>query len=647
MSDAQSPGSALGPAQGPASAPAPAPPRRRSAGLEAWLHRARLATGLVLLAYLVTHLANHALGLISLGAMEAGRLWFTALWAGPPGLVLLLGSLSVHLGLALWALYRRRSLLRMRRWEAAQLLLGLAVPPLLAIHVLGTVVSALAFGTHTLYAYLLLVLWVFSPDVGLQQAIVVLVAWTHGCIGLHFWLRLKPWYAAWRPYLFAAALLLPVLSLLGFVEGGRAVARLYDDPAWMAALQARVDFPSQAQVDALYRWEHQFFLVYAGLLAAILLARLGRDLLHRRFAVVIGYGGGRRVEVARGTTILEASRIGGIPHAAVCGGRGRCSTCRVRVTEGLVHLPAASAEERRVLDRVGAAPNVRLACQTRPTHNCAVVPLLPPAASPADAGARPGYLQGREEEIAVLFADLRSFTQFAEHRLPYDVVFLLNRYFRAMGTAVEEAGGQVDKFIGDGVMALFGVGGKGAEGCRAALAAARRMAENLEEMNRALAHDLPTPLRIGIGINVGPVIVGEMGYARATSVTAIGDTVNTASRLETLTKDYRCQLIVAEQVAERAGVDLGAFPQHEIEVRGRVGTLAVRAVADARQLPEPAAPAVAPRPVRHRGRCGRRPASALCTPGLTRPLSDGGLIAGSSPARGRLPTLFTSCHARA
>jgi adenylate cyclase len=238
-----------------------------------------------------------------------------------------------------------------------------------------------------------------------------------------------------------------------------------------------------------------------------------------------------------------------------------------------------------VLDRVGAAPNVRLACQTRPTHGCTVATLLPAAATPTEARGRPGYVQGREEEIAILFADLRSFTEFAEHRLPYDVVFLLNRYFRAMGTAVEAAGGQVDKFIGDGVMALFGVGGNAAEGCRQAIAAARLMSENLDEMNRTLAHDLPTPLRIGVGINVGAVIVGEMGFARATSVTAIGDSVNTASRLETLTKEFRCQLIVAQAVADKAGIDLAVFPRHEIEVRGRVGMMAIRVVEDARTLP--------------------------------------------------------------
>jgi adenylate cyclase len=257
----------------------------------------------------------------------------------------------------------------------------------------------------------------------------------------------------------------------------------------------------------------------------------------------------------------------------------------VRISDGLDRLLPAGEQELKVLNRVGAAPNVRLACQTRPVADVTVVPLLAPTASPRDARPRPGYLQGHEEEIAILFADLRAFTQLAEHKLPYDVVFLLNRYFRAMGTAVEGAAGQLDKFIGDGVMALFGVGGRSGEGCRQALLAARAMAVNLEELNRTLTHDLAEPLRIGIGIHVGPAIVGEMGHGRATSVTAVGDSVNTASRLETLTKDYHCQLVISEDVALRAGVDVARFPQHEITIRGRGELLAVRVIADARDLP--------------------------------------------------------------
>src|SRR5262249_37335130 len=157
------------------------------------------------------------------------------------------------------------------------------------------------------------------------------------------------------------------------------------------------------------------------------------------------------------------------------------------------------------------------------------------------------------------------FTALAEGRLPYDVVFVLNRYFSAMGRAIESAGGRVDKFIGDGVMALFGIESGTRPGCREALAAARLMSERLNELNLSLEAELDGPLRIGIGIHCGPVIAGEMGYGNAAAITAIGDAVNTASRLENLTKEYNCELVVSEETVARAGLDLSEFPRHEIE----------------------------------------------------------------------------------
>jgi adenylate cyclase len=544
----------------------------------------RLATGLVLFVFLLTHFANHALGIISLAAMEHGRRPFLGLWRNPIGTVVLYGSLAIHLGLAFWSLYWRRSL-RMPAWEAAQLIVGLLIPPLLAIHIIGTRLVHAIYGTDDTYTYELLVIWVFQPASGLQQAAVLVVAWLHGCIGLHFWLRLKSWYAQWVPFAYAGALLVPVIGLVGFVAGGREVARLAEDDAWREAAVAQIGFPDQSGVAFLYAIEHWFLIGFAIVLVGTLVARGLRYRLIRHRAVTIRYPTGQLVEIQPGTTILEASRSAGIPHASVCGGRGRCSTCRVRVSEGLERLPPASEAERKVLDRVGAPPNVRLACQTRPTTNVAVVPVLPPTASPRDAQPRPGYLQGHEEEIAVLFADLRAFTRMAEHKLPYDVVFLLNRYFRAMGTAVESAGGQLDKFIGDGVMALFGVGSRPTEGCRRALAAARGMSESLRDLNQSLGNDIAEPLRIGIGIHAGPAIVGEMGHGRATSVTAVGDTVNTASRLETLTKEYSCQLVISDAVARYAQLDVEGFERHEIEIRGRLEPLTIRVIGDAQDLP--------------------------------------------------------------
>ena len=160
----------------------------------------------------------------------------------------------------------------------------------------------------------------------------------------------------------------------------------------------------------------------------------------------------------------------------------------------------------------------------------------------------------------------------------------LNQYFRAMGTAVENSGGRLDKFIGDGVMALFGVQSSFAEGCHDALKGAKAMSNALKDLNRLLENDLDEPLRMGIGIHAGPAIVGEMGFREATSVTAIGDSVNTASRLEAMTKELAVELILSREVGEGSGQDMSAYAVHEVAIRGRVEAVAVYAVEDASTL---------------------------------------------------------------
>jgi len=537
--------------------------------------RLRLSSGLVLLAYLATHFANHALGLVSLDAMEDGREWFLLLWRNPVATPVLYAALLVHALLAFWSLYRRRTL-RMPAWEAAQLALGLAIPPLLLFHIVGTRLAHSLYGITDSYARTVLSLWHLNPSAGARQTLMLLVAWTHGCIGIHFWLRLRPWYRLASPILYGVALLLPAVALLGFAEAGREAVKLAATPGFAESVMAT----TAAQREVLERIAWRLVTGYGLALVAVLVARAVRLRLQRTQRIRISYPSDRTVTVPAGFTVLEASRMNGIPHASVCGGRGRCSTCRVRIEGGLQTLPPARPEEQRVLDRIGAPPGVRLACQLRPTSDVAVAPLLPASAGPAQAAPRGDARGGREQEIAVLFADLRGFTRLAEHKLPYDVVFILNRYCEAVGGAITRGGGVPNQFTGDGVMALFGVDLSAEEGCRHALAAARGMVSGIATLNRELGAELPSPLRIGIGIHVGAAIVGRMGYGDGAQLTAVGDTVNVAARLEQLTKEYDCALVMSEDVASRAGLDVSALPRHELTVRNRAGVLAVRVVND-------------------------------------------------------------------
>lgn len=553
-----------------------------------FLGRVRLVTGLVLFFYVLTHNLNHALGIVSLEALEAGRRVFLGFWRAGPIEALLFLSVFLHITVALIALYRRHSL-RMPFWEAAQLVLGLSTPPLLMLHVLGTAYASEVYDFTDSYAFVLLSLWVFLPVQGALQALAIVVTWIHGCIGMAYWLRLKPWYATARPYLFTIAVTLPILALIGFADAAREVAERHaTDPDWLPTIAEAQNWPTSDAVRHVYFLQGVGLWTCAGLLVTVLAARLLRDQFNRRRAILVTYDNGRSVRIQSGTSLLEASRLANIPHAAVCGGRGRCSTCRVRIIAGGDDLPTPSEDEKRVLARVGAAPDTRLACQLRPTAPVTMAPLLPAQAGPRQALARPDFHAGREMEIAILFADIRGFTRLSERRLPYDVVFLLNRYFKAMGEAVTESGGYLDKFIGDGVMALFGikegVGAMGAEtACRQALDAARRMSQNLADLNRHLADDLRTPLRIGIGIHFGPAIVGDMGFGANQHLTAIGDTVNTASRLESATKELGCQLVISEQVARAAGMpQLGT--RHPLQIRGREAVLEVLAIADAQEI---------------------------------------------------------------
>jgi len=388
------------------------------------------------------------------------------------------------------------------------------------------------------------------------------------------------------PLLLIVAVLLPSVALLGVFQGARQVeVKARADPAWLADLRKTGVRANPAATSALWTIALWSWGGYAGALALVLAARGVRALAERRGGTIrIIYPDGRAVRIPKGFSVLDASRRAGIPHASVCGGRARCSTCRVRVMLGSGSLAPPSPAETRVLTPLGADRAVRLACQIKPMADISVWPLLPPEITVRDADRLNVTATGAERFAAILFVDIRASTQLVESRLPYDVVFILNRFFEAVGSAIIAAGGTPNQFIGDGMMAIFGTETDAAESCRKGLEAARLIDWHLAEMNRALVNELQQPIGFGIGIHAGEVIIGTMGYREHAQMTAIGEAVHIASRLQDLTKEYRCQLVVSEAVGTAAGVPLDDFPSHEIQVRGLSAPLTIRVIDSAARL---------------------------------------------------------------
>jgi adenylate cyclase len=316
------------------------------------------------------------------------------------------------------------------------------------------------------------------------------------------------------------------------------------------------------------------------------LARGARALNERRGGMItLSYGNGRTVRVPKGLSVLEASLRHNVPHASVCGGRARCSTCRIRVIGDSESLPAPSEREAFVLDRVGAGdPSIRLACQLRPIDDLSFFQLFLPHAMSANAHASHPHRIGQERYLVSMFVDMRGSTQLAEKQLPFDTVFIVNRFLTAVSQAVIACGGQPNQFVGDGQLALFGLATSPTIACRQALKAATAIAANVDELNKFLGHDLQEPIRFGIGIHGGEVIIGNIGYRDHMVFTALGDAVNVAARLQDMTKSLGCEAIVSEEVRITAGLPSDGLPEQEVAIRGRAELMMVHPVVDARTL---------------------------------------------------------------
>ena len=578
-------------------------PRRGSAGLArnqpgqdmrdlwrgTWATRARIGSGLVLFTYAGLHFLNVGLGLISPDAMAAAQDLRQIVTRSLPGTVVLYAALAVHATLALSRLATRTTL-RLPIWEWAQIGLGLMIPALLLTHIVYTRGAHELLGVNDEMAYLIGLIW--GTRSGWQQAALLLIVWAHGCIGVHFWLR---GHAGWRralPLSASVAALIPAFALAGFLTEGRRLATAYADPAVKAELTAPFNLPDRAGFAVLWNLKETAHLLFWALLALVAVVYLTARLARRRRTLRVTYDDGTRVTAPRGMTLLEVSRANGIAHTALCGGRGRCTTCRVVIEENGEDLPPASPAEQQSLDAVGAGPGTRLACQVRPTGPLTVHRVFRPDGRQRRAHAS----TGSERRMAILFLDIRGFTARTTGQLPYDVVFLLNRFFDAIVPAITRAGGSVDKYLGDGLLAIFDVGTEAAS-ARAALASVVDVGAALAAFNQSLAAERQPPLRIGIGLHLGDLVLGEIGATGNAPRTIIGETVNAASRLEAATKELSVELLVSSAVLQAAGVDTDRLDLVTLDLRGVAQPVQALSVARAINLPVTLDRAKSPAPI--------------------------------------------------
>jgi adenylate cyclase len=548
----------------------------------------RLLTGLILLAYATSHFISHAFGIRSIASMDAARSILIDPWQTSGGLVMLYGSFLIHGVLGLSALYRRRHL-RLPASEAWQLALGLTIPLLLIPHAAGVRLGYSVFGMEFGYARLLHQMWISSPDTALpRQFALLLVVWIHGCIGLRSWLRSKAWYPRAAPAAASVATLIPALAILGVANAGLDLREAAQHDAIQALPTAT------ANVESLNRIVDWLLISYLALITAVFVLRLVRDWHAKRFGGVrILYPGRKAVLIPVGLSVLEASRWAGIAHESVCGGRGRCSTCRIRILSGAKALPELDELELRTLRRIRAAPDVRLACQTRPVSDLAIELLVRPRSADRPQAMRfeAAEIGGSEVDIAAMFVDLRGSTELAAGRLPFDALFILDRFIQVVTSEIRKNGGNVASIAGDGVMSVFRAG-KDAS-ARQALHAALAIWDGLNALNSELAGELPRPLRIGIGIHVGASIVGRISDGGAESLQFLGDTGNVAAKLEGYSKQFECTLVASDEAIASALLDATALEKAAVKIAGRAEPMSVVLVRHRAELETFLAPTLA------------------------------------------------------
>jgi class 3 adenylate cyclase/nitrite reductase/ring-hydroxylating ferredoxin subunit len=257
--------------------------------------------------------------------------------------------------------------------------------------------------------------------------------------------------------------------------------------------------------------------------------------------------------IGEAETILQASLRAGVQHAHACGGLARCSTCRVWILEGLEHCSERSELERAIAGPLRFGPEVRLACQTKVSGDLKLRRLVLDETDLEITSqlAKPSLGRcGEVRTIAVLFCDIREFTSLSRRLSPYDLMFVLNRYFFQMADAIERNGGHVEKFIGDAILAIFGMDDTPDVPLHA-IKAATDMLGAADRMKSYMKAMYDMDFDVGIGLHYGEAVIGTVSGGREEKIAAVGETVNVASRIEGANKEAGTRLLISEALYQQ------------------------------------------------------------------------------------------------
>ncbi len=266
------------------------------------------------------------------------------------------------------------------------------------------------------------------------------------------------------------------------------------------------------------------------------------------------------VQFSEAQSILKISNENKVEHLHVCGGLGKCSTCRVQILDGLENCSERSEKEQIIADKLDFPDDVRLACQTLLSGDASVRKLFK---SQSDIKFAQAALQssgsiGSNKQVAILFADIEDFTPLSERLASFDIMYLLNKYFDFAGNIVMRNGGDINNYIGDAFLAIFGLDGEGDETFRAVKAGLELQSE-LKDFANTVEENFDEDFKIRIGIHYGEAIVGMLGCKGTERLSVIGDTVNMAARAESANKEADTTMLITEnaykQIKERVEVE--------------------------------------------------------------------------------------------